>query len=736
MIAGIMLEMSDKPKYLKSLLLICTKTRLYEVCNMRKNKSMMFTLTLLVIVSISISTMLSSTQGSTDVNPQADISNIVNATPLPTTSGMVYTDEGYNNISVIDYGLNATTIVNRTINIENFGVLSISDRIEFKVIGNENITCFNYTLPNIHTNNITFASFRVANASFDLLFDDNATQTYTFNKLLNYTTFVIPFNVNKTAIHQNDIYFINSYIEFAMPYTYELYAGEQVSHYSDLLYPLINNVPMVNGSVWVIKQGGDLFLNTPAFPISPGNGTEGITVINDAASGSIRWSNMTRLPFNYSQSYLDDLQLSIHISSVSTADPEQQSSTLLFKATEVDRIVEIDPYGLVQITETQTIVFLGGERPEDYNYFSPKLYALNSFPIVFPKNASVTNLFDDAGSLNLAYQINEDGYYEEGAYNLRDSTFPGHQALLIFPREPLFHGEEMTFTIVYTVPMDSVLEKEQGSSNYKLTLAPLSIVNWTVDNLNLEIILPKGVVYKELQYNNPDPYQDMIIDYGKVFDFTALGNKRVVSLKFTNFSGSDNAPIVINYTYTGFNMIITFFWQFMTVGIIFAVYLGIHWSTKRVKGLSETEKAKEFIPTDEIELFIKQYEEVLAIKERLRETRAKISLKKLKAKEGKDLQVKLEKRLRVEEETLKSTKIKLSALGGRYKETVQKIEIAERKLYEERRNLRALQQEYRTKKSMTKESYSKLFRERQQTIERLKNEINGQLVGLRMLLES
>ena len=91
--------------------------------------------------------------------------------------------------------------------------------------------------------------------------------------------------------------------------------------------------------------------------------------------------------------------------------------------------------------------------------------------------------------------------------------------------------------------------------------------------------------------------------------------------------------------------------------------------------------------------------------------------------------------MRAEEVSLKVTKENLIKKGGRFKESVQKIEIAERKLYEERRNLRALQQEYRVKKSMTKESYVKLFRERQQTIEKLKNEIDGILVGLRMLLE-
>jgi len=702
---------------------------------MHKKRNTMLTFTLLVIVSISFTAMLSSTQGFAEMNPQTDISNIVNSTPLLTSSGMVYSDEGYNNISVIDYGINATTIVNRTINIENFGVLSITDSIELNVIGNLNLTYFNYTLPNIHTGKITYASFRVANATYELLGEHNATRIYTFNKLLNYTTFVIPFSVNKTEIHQNDVYFINSYIEFSMPYTHELYSGEQITHYKELLYPLINDIPIVNGSVRVTKQGGDLFLDVPGFQISPGNDTEGITIINDAASGTLKWTNITRLPFNYSQSYSNDLLLEVHIASVSTADPEQQSSTLLFKATEVHRIVEIDPYGLVQITEKQSIIFLGGERPEDYDHISPKLYALNSFPFVLPKNATVTDLYDDAGTLNQAYMLNELGYYEQGAFNLRDSTFEGHQALLIFPREPLFHGEEMEFTIVYTVPMDSVLEKEQGSSNYKLTLTPVSIVNWTIDKLNLEVYLPKGAVYKELHYGNSDPYQNMIIDYGKVFDFTALGTKRVVGFQFTNFSGSDNASIIIKYTYTGFNMLITLFWQFMAVGIIFSIYLGLRWSTKRVKGLSEAEKIKDFIPAEEIEEFVKQYEEVLAIRERLRQTKAKIASKKMKAKEGKELRIKLEKRLRTEEETLKASKTTLSALGGRYKESVQKIEIAERKLYEERRNLRALQQEYRTKKSMTKESYVKLFRERQQTIEKLKNEINGQLVTLRLLLE-
>ena len=180
---------------------------------------------------------------------------------------------------------------------------------------------------------------------------------------------------------------------------------------------------------------------------------------------------------------------------------------------------------------------------------------------------------------------------------------------------------------------------------------------------------------------------------------------------------------------------ITYFFQVIVVGVIFAIYLGIRWSTRKAKDLVIAEVDKTFIPVDEIEEFVKQYEEVLSLRERLRETRSKVAAKKLKAKEGKDLIAKLETRQRAEEIELKKTKETLITFGGNYKEYVQKIEIAERKLFEERRNLRMLRQEYRVKKSMTRESYMKLVRERTQTIEKLKNEIDSHLISLRMLLE-
>ena len=183
------------------------------------------------------------------------------------------------------------------------------------------------------------------------------------------------------------------------------------------------------------------------------------------------------------------------------------------------------------------------------------------------------------------------------------------------------------------------------------------------------------------------------------------------------------------------NVWITYLIQILAVGALIAVYLGFRWTRKFTREVSG-EADKEFIPIDEIIEFVKQYEEKSGLQDRIRETRAKIAAKKLKAREGKELRSTLERRLRKVEDLLKTAKVQLVECKGRYKEAVQKVEINERKLYEERRNLVALQKEYRTKKTMTKESYIQLVRERQQTIEKLKNDIDGELVSLRLLTES
>jgi len=656
--------------------------------------------------------------------------NVLDRTPQPShamfLSNITYT-----------YGLNVTVEYNRTINIENFGVLSINDTIKIKNVGNETITHFNYTLANINTAKLSFVSFRVANGSVEGLNNATAIRIYKVYRTLNYTTFVFPFYTNETAIADNSVYYIRAYLEFAQPYSYTIESNEQVLHYRELLYPLLNNVPINNGTVEVTKQGGDKFLDDANHPITPSNDTANIVALGGAGAGTLKWLNITRQPFNYTQDYNNDLMLNVYVQSISTVGQEEYekaASTILFKATSVYRRIEINPYGYVIVKETQHIVSLGPERPENQEPTALNMFAIHAIPITMPENATVLNLYDDLGALNLLYQL-DNGIYSHGSYNIRQSEkFPGHPALLVFSRYPLYHGDTMNFTIIYKVPLSVLVYKEQGTPNYYIKMHPSSLLNWTVDKLTLDVVFPKGTVIQQILYRSDDPYQSFDMSYRKEFYLTHFGFKRILSLTTTDFSGSDNSEMIIYFSFTKFNLFLNYIFLTLLVVIVLGAYVGFRELTRKVKEITET-GVKKFIPVEEIRTFVKLYEEKLGIQERVEETQEKIARKKLKAREGRELLSQLRVRYRKIEEELQKAKAALGSKGARYREAIHTIEIAERKLQEERKNLRELKQEYRKRKTMTKESYSKLLRERRERIEKLKTDIDGTLIKLRLLIE-
>lgn len=705
-----------------------TKTRKEEVCTMHVSKSSAIAVSILIILSVSASSIFSTatslTRNDYPTSPVLDNN-------LPSANGAFFDL----NADELAYTFNATVEFNRSISLETFGVLSLNDSIKFHHVGNDTIRYFNYTLPNINTDKITYVSFSIGNGT------NNETSplvfvNYTQYRTLNYTTFKIPFYENTTAIPENSTYYIQAYIEFAHPYEVSIYDAEQLLHYKELIYPLINNVPITNGTVVVNKQGGDVFVNDDQYQITPTNDTENIIAIGGPESGTLKWLNITREPFNYTQSYTDDIMMNVYLSSVSTSDDiEQAANTVLFKTTDAYRRIEIGAFGLIKVTETQTIEFLGPEKPEDEPFTKINMYALNAFPLVLPSNATVLELYDELGGLNLLYQLDDGSKFSRGSYNIRESDkFPGHPALVIFPRYPLYHGEKMTFTIVYKVPSNVMLYKEKGTPQYYLKIAPFSLINWTIDNLNLEVVLPKGGVYISSNYTSSDPYQSFEMSYYKQFVFRSFGNKRIVKFHTTDFSPSDNSKFTIYYTYSIVNAWIQFIFLVIAIAFALTLYIAIRWFTQKAKEITGA-VVEEFIPVEEIKTFVKLYEEKLGLQTRIKEAKDKMAAKKLKAKEGRQLISTLEKRLRAIQKELKSAKENLIQQGKRYQEAVEKVEIAERKMLEEERNLRALIKEYRTSKTITKEAYRKLLRERQNTIEKLRSDIDGVLINLRLLIE-
>ncbi|MHA1305050.1 MAG: hypothetical protein ACTSPI_15240, partial [Candidatus Heimdallarchaeaceae archaeon] len=501
-----------------------------------------------------------------------------------------------------------------------------------------------------------------------------------------------------------------------------------------------NNVPIVNGTTTVKKQSGEnqeglgeKFIDDEKHVVTPQE-----YMVSNASTGILRWANFTREPFNFSQSYDDDLMMNVWTTSISTTPDQGQqvsAATVLFKSLDSYRKIEINPYGSVKITETHVLQYIGPDRPEDQSLKSFRSYLLNAFQLTLEPNATVLSLRDQIGDLNIKYQLDEDGVYSPGSYKLADSQlYPGYKVLTVHPRYPISHGETIDCKVVYTVPIEQFLLKEKNTNRYSLHLTPISIYNWTIDHLRLDIVLPRGAVYTQSNYSALDPYQSLGITYSKNFKLWKLGFERILTFEGNNLSPADNREFYVDFNYSMINLFFTYLLLAISVGAIIGIYTCIRWLIMKTKETTG-ELEKEFIPVDDIRVFVRLYEEKLSIQDRIRETKQKVAKKKLKAREGKQLLTELNTRLRKTEEKLAEAKNTLAKHGGRYKEAVHEIEIKERKLMEERRNQQILQQEYRSKKTLTKESYMRLFRDRQKNIEKLKNEIDGRLITLRLLLE-
>lgn len=696
---------------------------------MKKTKGV-FTLSIFLVL-LFFTTVLSISQSMPNQEQQTDM---IPANMEQTIKSQIDDDFTLQNVGLKE--LNVTAEVTRSINMEYYGVVSINDTIKLDNIGNENITYFNYTLPNINVDKLRFIRMK-ANDSDKQLMTVESSRIYMFNRNINYTTYRVPLLANET-VFSPEVFYINVYTEFAYPYEVSIDFKEQILQYTELLYPLINNIGMIESKTTVNKQtpaSVEPFLNDTKYLITP---TEYVT--SNASTGILEWTNFTRDAFNYTQNYEDDLQINIYARSTTVAQTQPgetfAQSTNLIKGEYLHRRIQIDPYGQLIVTETHKIVSLGAKRPEGDPLNKIHPFAINALPIVLPPGVKVLSLYDDMGSLNQRQKINEDGIWEKGAFSLQESAiFTNHLALTVQPRNPLYGGEDMEFTVVYEIPLEDFLYRKKDTTAYSFKTTPSSIFNWTVDEITLDIHLPRGAVYASSNYSSPDPYQYASIGYNKVFKLSKLGFERILSFNFQDFSGSHNVMFAINFNYSRMNLFISWLMLAFVVGLVALTYIGISRFSKRAKEITG-QVEEEHIPGNEIKEFVKAYEEKLSVQERIEQTRDKVNARKLTVREGKEILAKLRKRYRNVEEQLRKAKENLAEQGGKYKRTVQEIEIAERKMLENKRNQKQLRHEYRTKKTLTKESYVRLYNEREREIEKLRNSIDSKLIDLRLLLES
>ena len=146
-------------------------------------------------------------------NPETNFNDTIQANNVAYPAGDFILSDAIN--YAVD--LNATVESNRTIFLETYGVASFNETIVFHNVGEDSIKYFNYTLPNINTEKLTFIAFYITDESWANIYTANASRTYTFSRYVNYTTYRVPFIPTGESIEIDSTYNIRVLVEFAQP---------------------------------------------------------------------------------------------------------------------------------------------------------------------------------------------------------------------------------------------------------------------------------------------------------------------------------------------------------------------------------------------------------------------------------------------------------------------------------------------------------------------------------------
>lgn len=392
--------------------------------------------------------------------------------------------------------------------------------------------------------------------------------------------------------------------------------------------------------------------------------------------------------------------------------------------TKADITIDINQWGTITYTEVITILhrgvegqFVGGPSNTD-----------GTMPIYInsPELESVS-VFDVHSNLTAISTRSLTGAISPHAENITLVNLP--------VRIPLSADSMYSFKFSYQISHKHRLNEISGFlfPEGNITTPAMSIFNWTVRDVSIQIIFP---IFAD-NIRLPDTLWGLSkLDSNITFTSTPgllTIPRPTVKIELSEFSFYNNEAITISYKLTP---VIGLFWEpiifillFLLFGLFIIVIRSISYSISR--GISPTTQTVSQIPFDLIRGFVINYEEKTALRTRLTN---------LKKKRGnmrnvdyqKQRQTLLNKQAEVERDIVKFSN-QFTNQGARYRDAVRSIELAEAELEQSLGNLRDIELKKKQKRIST-DIYNRLRDEDGRRLRRANASIERVLVDLRSLL--
>ncbi|MDI6903983.1 MAG: hypothetical protein QMD13_00595 [Candidatus Bathyarchaeia archaeon] len=364
---------------------------------------------------------------------------------------------------------------------------------------------------------------------------------------------------------------------------------------------------------------------------------------------------------------------------------------------------EIQLFDIKELRREVRINGIGEIEGSDSYYIKSKMHKeINSIEIILPPNASNPTAQDQFGrKIPKPVQIDE----KTNRYRI---TFT-------LPLKS--YNSTTRFTVKYYLPRE-VYIKQEGSSNFDFTSPLLQHVNHYIEKLSVTFVLPEGA---KVSSENASVSGVCSTMRGVFQEAVTINRQGVFSL--------DSFNVKISYEYTPLWLSFRptlWMWALAVAGCAIAVV----WKRPRAPVPVAVPKVVVRLSPEHIRTFVTAYEEKRKIILEIKSLEARVRKGKIPRRRYKVRRRTLETRLNALSRNLSDLKEKLRAVGGRYRDLMHQLEVAETEINEVEANIESIEARHR-RGELSLGAYRKLLADYKRRKEKSETTIDGILIRLR-----
>lgn len=328
------------------------------------------------------------------------------------------------------------------------------------------------------------------------------------------------------------------------------------------------------------------------------------------------------------------------------------------------------------------------------------LQEISFFEIILPQNASNPSAYDQLGR-----GLKVDATGKANRYQVSFAS-------------PLKTEETAVFTVRYYLPGEGCIEQKEGK-NFDLAFPLFQHLNYYIDQSSVTFVLPEGA--KMLSFENAS--------VAGSYSITRDVFQEMLTIKKRGVFWLDSFSIGITYEYDllwlSFRPTL-WMWALATVGCAIAVV----WKRPKAAISVAVPKVAVGVRSRDIRSFVDAYEKKRRIVLEFESLRIRVRRGKVPRRRYKVRRRTLETRLNVLSRSLTDLKEKLRAAGGRYRDLMRRLEVAETEISGVEANIESIEARHR-RGELSLGAYRKLLADYERRKDKAETTIDEILIRLR-----